>query len=54
MFYLAQQLVAYDTGACRDIDYDAMWHHRVIVRLLVCITADALHAQAPCILYVHV
>ena len=34
--------------ACRDIeDYDAIWHHRVIIRLLVCITADALHAQAP-------
>ena len=77
MFYLAQQLVTYDTGsfqfrlhehvqsialspecsmviipyACRDIkDYDAIWHHRVTIRHLVCITADALHAQAPCIL----
>jgi len=81
VFYLAKQLVAYDTGsfqsrlhehvqsidpspecnvviipyACRDIeDYDAMWHRRVAIRLLVCIIADALHAQTPCILYLHV
>jgi len=27
---------------------------KVTIRLLFCITADALHAQAPCILYVYV
>ena len=37
--------------ACRGIeDYDVIWHHRATIRLLVCITPDALHAQVHCIL----
>jgi len=32
-----------------DIEHnDTTWHHKVTLRILVCITADVLHAQAPC------
>ena len=41
--------------ACSDIEgYDTIWYQRVTIRLLVSITGDVLHAQIPCVLYVHV
>ena len=41
--------------ACRDIEgYDTVGYQRVTIRPLVSITGDVRHAQAPCVLYVHV